>query len=274
MTSKGFVFSAHPEDFTDEGLVDDFDGTITGYEYMDWRYPKGGNEIACLMLTISVDDPPGDPIDQPYGIGGNPGDWTYSRDGKDILDGPKAALNKNAGMAKLMTQMAQIGVPTDFMKTSNMENLVGASFHFKRVDNTGVTANNAAGSNRAPQILLPESLISLTGGSGRRSRSGSTSARAATPAAGDDITLPMAQVARATVSANEGILARALPSKVATFKEGEFGGADWKDAKFGCKRNVLDRMVESGILEINDDVIAVPELEEDELIALVEAVNS
>ena len=255
-----FKFSAHPDEALEGGLADDFDGTVQSYELKDWTYPNGTIETSVLMLTISQDKPEGEPIEQPYGFGGKPGDWEYSADGQDLMSGPKAAFDKRSGAHRLMLELANAGVDPEQMRDgTNYSWLTGYKFHWKRRERTDVPLTNQAPRTdgrpaRIPSDLLPTKLISAPRGATRGRAAAAPKATpgraAAAPAPSEDGVSPEQLELVASVLTKRGPTPKMrLPSLILNWREGNWAEVSKQPTRAAtAKVVVIDEMVANGML--------------------------
>lgn len=282
-TARGrekFKFSAHPDDALEGGLADDFDGTVVSYKFQDWAYPNTNPpiETSALVLTISQDDPPGEEITQPYGIGGKPGDWEYSRDEQELLSGPKGAFDKRSGAHRLMVEIVNAGVDPEAMKDGTRYDwLAGFKFHWRRKEREGATTTAAApaggGRQRTPSDLLPTKLISSPRGQSRgrqaparAGRPAPASTRGTPPASApsqDGITPDQIELVKSVLTARGDTPKTRLPSLIIQWKENGWADVAKQPVKTAtAKLTVIDDMIANGFLLEEKGVVSLPPDEE------------
>jgi len=275
-------------DDADEGLIDDFEGTFVDWYYDFFKYeskdPRAPEypEKPSLMLVISVDDPPGDNMTQPYGLGGSVDSWEFDDEGKDILAAPKQHLTKTSGAGRLMQSLRELGIGDSIVKGTDFGWLMGYKTHLKRSQSR--SNNGDDGGNTA--LLLPVQLISRPRSSSSTKRGSDTKTEAKTERAAastkssrgsggkstraskssneltDEIveaTLIVLEAEGVTASGGE-ISVDALKVAIAGYHEPPYDTEDSRTVLFTASRpELLDKMAEAGHFVVDGDVVFIEE---------------
>lgn len=195
--------SLNPEKFTQGGLIDDVDVTITDAGTLLYDY-NGTVAVAVPALALELTQADGTTSIQYFGAGKSE-DWEPAEDGEGFyaLTG-KSSINNSCNLGRLLASLHTTGFPAEALDSGNLKVLIGTKVHVIQevIERKGLirTGKNA---DRPSTVLVVSKILelpaSLRAGSGAATASVSTAtpttaqaaqaesngAAAAVPAAGD-----------------------------------------------------------------------------------------